>query len=345
VTATAAPPVCPSCGAPATGRYCGRCGAEIGAANAGWQSGIYLGREAALYRRAPREIRTILPLLLEPFRHLDAIPPATWRSIVLVALMGIAPLALIALLQAHELRAYWAIGIYFSALWAVFFGGAFHSTGIHWRRALFAYFGTSIVGMTLLAISLVLNLELLRDPFIAAHNLLISVPASILFIGFPEELTKAMVLFAMWRFGGVPGLRAFVFYGLLSGLGFGINEGISYQSGPYLAEAHRTGDYGGYYLESVLRLTSLPFFHAVWAGTAAYLIWFGARVRSARAGFLVLAVLIPATFHGLYDALADHSTTLSLIVVGLSIVLLGIYVASAPQFERWLGLGADEATA
>ena len=101
-----------------------------------------------------------------------------------------------------------------------------------------------------------------------------------------------------------------MFYGLISGLGFGIKEGVGYQLGPYAAEAAKTGHFAAFYLESVLRLTSLPFFHAVWTGIAAYLIWFAARLPSARAGLLVLALVIPATYHGLYDALVDRSPML-----------------------------------
>lgn len=284
----------------------------------------------------------MLPLLLAPFRHLDAIPRATWRNIAVVAVMGIAPLALVAANQSNEYRAFWALGIYFSALWAIFFGAAFHSTGIRWRKALFVYFGTTIVGMTLLGFALLLNIEAIRSHLVNAANPAISIPSSILFIGIPEELTKALVLFAMWRWWGVGLLRTFLFYGMISGLGFGVYEGVDYQAGPYLAYAHKTGDYGGYYLESVLRLTSLPFFHAVWAGTSAFLIWFAARIPSARGGFLTIAILLPAIFHGTYDGLAGSSTALSLIVVALSIVLLGIYVASAGLLERWFGLPVDD---
>ncbi len=337
---------CWSCGAPVAGRYCGNCGADAragpGSSPSHWQDGIYVGRGAALYRRAPSEIRTLLPLLFQPFRHLDAIPRERWRNIIVVAVMGIAPLALVVLLQKNEYLAFWAIGYYFSTLWAIFFGAAFQSTGVRWRKAVFVYVGTSLIGMLLLTIALILNLEVIRDPFIGAKSLAISIPSSIAFIGFPEEMTKALVLFAIWRWWGVGTLRAFIFYGLLSGLGFGIAEGVDYQSGPYLAAAVKTHDYGGYYLESMLRLTSLPFFHAVWAGTAAFLIWFGARVPSARAAFITLAILIPATYHGVYDALADTHVVLSLIAVGLSIVMLGIYVASARLFEAWLGIPDDE---
>jgi len=336
---------CWSCGAPVAGRYCGNCGADTSLSPSTpthWQDGIYVGRGAALYRRAPSEIRTLLPLLFQPFRHLDAIPRDRWRNIIIVALMGIAPLALLVVLQRNEYYAFWAIGYYFSTLWAIFFGAAFQTTGVRWRKAVFVYVGTSLIGMALLTAALILNLEVLRDPFIAAKSLAISIPSSIVFIGFPEEITKALVLFGIWRWWGVGTLRAFIFYGLLSGLGFGIAEGVGYQSGPYLAAATKTHDYGGYYLESMLRLTSLPFFHAVWAGTGAFLIWFGARVPSARAGFITLAIVIPATYHGLYDALTDSHVVLSLIVVGISIVMLGIYVASARLFESWLGIPDDE---
>ncbi len=198
--------------------------------------------------------------------------------------------------------------------------------------------------MSLLFVALAMNWELLRALFLHSKNLAIAVPSAIAFIGFPEELTKALVLFAIWRFAGLPPLRAFLFYGLVSGLGFGIKEGVGYQLGPYAHTALRSPSCLAimwFYAESVLRLTSLPFFHAVWTGIAAYLIWFAARVSSARAGLLVLAVLVPATFHGLYDALVGRQTVLALVVVGTSIVLLGIYAASAPQFEQWFGLARD----
>jgi RsiW-degrading membrane proteinase PrsW (M82 family) len=340
-------PACWSCGTPPAGHFCGVCGIDLSQPAGTWQEGVFLGaHDAALYRRAPREIRAVLPVLLEPFRHLDAIEPGRWRNVALTALMGLAPLALVTLFENlnNPVLAFRGLGLYFSAMWALFFASAFRATGIRWRIGVAAYFGTVFIGMTALMISLILNVELLREPFLAAKSLWIAIPSAIVFIGFPEELTKALVLFAIWRFAGpLPTLRAFLFYGLISGLGFGIKEGVGYQLGPYAAEAAKSGHFAAFYLESVLRLTSLPFFHAVWTGIAAYLIWFAARLPSARAGLLVLALVIPATYHGLYDALVDRSTILALVVVGLSIVLLGIYAAFAAQFERWFGLEVDDA--
>jgi protease PrsW len=336
---------CPACGAAAAGRFCGECGADL-SASAGWQDGIYLGRRAALYRRAPDEIRAVLPLLFEPFRHLDAIGWPRWRGILLIALMGIGPLAFVTFFSVlgDWYDAYKVLGLYFSALWAVVFAAAFRATGIRWRIGLAAYFGTTFIGMTVLQLSLMLGIEQTRTTLVAAENLLVAIPSAILFIGFPEELTKALVLFAIWRFAGIPPLRAFVFYGLLSGLGFGIKEGVQYQSTVYLQAAGHNGIV--YYLQSVLRMTSLPFFHAMWSGIAAYLIWFAARVPSARAGLIVLAIAVPATFHGLYDAFVGRGGLWSfaaLVVAGTSISLLGIYLASASHFERLLGLAVDDA--
>ncbi len=137
--------------------------------------------------------------------------------------------------------------------------------------------------MSLLLLSLSLNLETLRDPFINAASLAISIPSSILFIGFPEELTKALVLLAIWRWcKQLPALRAFMFYGMLSGLGFGIQEGVSYVLGPYSAEFAKDQNVAEFLFGILLRLSSLPFFHAMWAGIAAFLIWFAARIPSAR---------------------------------------------------------------
>jgi RsiW-degrading membrane proteinase PrsW (M82 family) len=345
---TAAGMTCWSCGC-AIGdgwKYCGDCGCDVASPAGDWQAGVYLGRgRAALYSRAPHEIGELLPILLAPFRHLNAIPANRWRWIALTAAMGLFPLALVSVVArtGDAADGFKAVAFYFSALWALFFASAFRAAGLSWRLSILTYFGTIIVSMSLLLASLALNLEALRDPFINASSLVISIPSSILFIGFLEETTKALVLFAIWRWAKqLPGLRAFMFYGMLAGLGFGIQEGIGYVLGPYSVEYGKSHDVATFLFEIMLRLSSLPFFHATWTGSAAFLIWFAARLPSARAGLIFLAILIPATFHGLYDALVGPHVGWALIVVGTSTVLLGIYAASAAQFERWFGLTVDD---
>ena len=337
---------CALCGSAGTGRYCGNCGAALQDAPTPWQDGVYLGTHRAQFVRvAPHELRELIPLLFAPFRHLDAIPTARWRATLLIAGVSIVPLASLNLFVAlnDPVDAYRAYGLYFSALWALLFAAAFRTTGIHWRLGLLAYFGTMVVGMAALTISLLSGLEALRGPFVGSHAIGVAIPGSILFIGVPEELCKALVLFVIWRYAKDARLRAFVFYGILSGLGFGIKEGLGYQLGDYAAAAARHNfGFITYYLESVLRLTSLPFFHAVWTGIAAFLLWFAQHVEKDRNGLIVLAIAIPATLHGLYDALSDPYPGLALIAVAVAVGIFGIYVASAARFERALGLPVDD---
>lgn len=62
-----------------------------------------------------------------------------------------------------------------------------------------------------------------------------------------------------------------VFYGMMSGLGFGIYEGVNYQM-----NLNRTQGIDQAYFLNIARLTSLPFLHAVWSGLVGYFISFAA---------------------------------------------------------------------
>jgi RsiW-degrading membrane proteinase PrsW (M82 family) len=333
--------VCEACGTQAGDRYCPKCGRDVRFGAPSWQDGLYLGRGAALYRRTPREVLELLPLLVAPFKHLDVITPATWRLVILIVILGVMPIAGLSIFPGGQL-AFWTVGLYFSFVWALLFGALLAPSTTNWRLELTAYFGTAFISVPLLYVALALNLQALRTPFLTDHVSLVSIVAYISFVGVPEELTKALVLFAIWRWAPLPGLRTFILYGLLSGLGFGIAEGIHYQEGVNLAEAQKVSDFAGYYFLNVLRLTSLPLLHAVWTGIAAFLIWFAARVPPLRAGFIVLAILIPATYHGTYDAVSDTMPWAGLVVMSISIVALAIYTASAEQLEAWLTISLRE---
>jgi RsiW-degrading membrane proteinase PrsW (M82 family) len=141
-------------------------------------------------------------------------------------------------------------------------------------------------------------------------------------------------------------LRAFTYYGILSGLGFGIAEGISYQTGSYYQAAESSKDFVAYFFESVLRLTSLPLLHAAWTGTAAYLLWFAAKVRTARTGLVLAAIGLAALFHGVYDGLLAAKWGFAAMGFAvLSLVLIAIYIASARQLEDAFEIQEDGSSA
>ena len=120
-------------------------------------------------------------------------------------------------------------------------------------------------------------------------------------VGLCEELLKALPLIWHYRGKATLNLRGAVAWGLATGVGFGISEGITYSSDYYNGVTT-----GGIY---VVRFVSCVALHAVWSGAAAVLIY--RRQQEFRDvdswwgwAFPVLKVLaVVMVLHGLYDTL------------------------------------------
>jgi RsiW-degrading membrane proteinase PrsW (M82 family) len=120
-------------------------------------------------------------------------------------------------------------------------------------------------------------------------------------VGLCEEFCKAYPL--IFRLGFQPALdsRAACFWGLASGVGFGVAEGIMYASSYYNGIATPT-----IYL---VRFTACVALHATWSGSAAIMIWrerafFASSWEWSDMSLKLLFVLgVPMTLHGLYDTL------------------------------------------
>lgn len=274
--------------------------------------------------------------------HLHDVPQATKRVIALVCAAGILPLAVLTVFAGAPIAQYWGLEFYFTLLWAGFFSAVYRTEGVRVPVAVATFFFTGIVSITILFSILALGLDAIRSPLLASPSFEIAAPAYVVFVGLFEEATKAAALFLIGRyFTKLPALRVFVFYGLISGLGFGVYEGIKYQTEFNVRVLQDTGDFAFYYVANVLRLTSLPFFHAVWAAIAAFLIWFGFRFPKRRLGFFTLAIAVPAVLHGLYDACSRFAPLIALLVAAVSVSVLSVYIASADDLQRDIAPTAD----
>ena len=84
-------------------------------------------------------------------------------------------------------------------------------------------------------------------------------------VGFLEELCKALPLYWHYRKAATLDARGAVVWGLATGIGFGVSEGISYSGNFYNGVSG-----GGIYIVRFISCVSL---HAVWSATVAILIW------------------------------------------------------------------------
>ena len=264
------------------------------------------------------------------------------RKLFILSLVGLTLSFLIAiapLLNAYIL--FYCIAFYFSIIWGLFFYYLFKTDQVRLKTTVLLFFGTQILTTI---IFFVLDVSAI-NPFeglYSTENWLVSLIACILGIGVLEEFVKVLPIFGiLYLSRGVVKSKTAVFYGLMSGIAFGVYEGVNYQLGPNYQMLLDNGISDGYvysYISNISRLTSLPFLHAIWCGIASYFIAFAFLYPRFRVSLYTLAILIPATIHGLYDYLCYNVPFLlaTIPVVLIGVVLLMVYLNIRYDFHSKL---------
>jgi RsiW-degrading membrane proteinase PrsW (M82 family) len=162
--------------------------------------------------------------------------------------------------------------------------------------------GRVLVGFNIVAILFVV-LKFIAFSYGAAMNpengFFISFVGFTLGVGLCEELVKAIPLF--WHRSTAAGSawRGMLIWGLASGAGFGIAEGIMY-SGRYYNGVTGSGIY-------VVRFLSCVALHAIWSGSVAILLYHRRDLFEGLEHWrdwiapTIVVIAIPALLHGLYD--------------------------------------------
>lgn len=260
----------------------------------------------------------------------DQIKSAAWlkeRPFQILMFVGLLPIFTMFLLpSAMEEVGYIVVALYASVLWAFLFHDLFHTKQVQTKVAVKCFLLTSFLSMPAL---FVLSMF---PPISWCHELISqggmgSIIGMFFGVGLAEEFCKlAVVLFVLSRPGSLLIPRTAVFYGMISGLSFGIYEGIGYQ-----LLINRGMDVDSAYFLNILRLTSLPFLHAIWAGTSAYFASFALLFPKMKWALLFLALFIPATLHTAYNVLT--SGIFCLIPASLGLLLLWIYISQTKELE------------
>lgn len=120
-------------------------------------------------------------------------------------------------------------------------------------------------------------------------------------VGLCEEFIKALPLYIKVRDGDALSWRKALVWGLASGVGFGVAEGIMYSSDFY----NGISTWGIY----PVRFISCVALHALWTGSVALMLWHNQEVAGGEldSGEWFLGLLkvqsVPMLLHGLYDTL------------------------------------------
>ena len=150
-------------------------------------------------------------------------------------------------------------------------------------------------------------------------------------VGITEELAKAVPLLIILYRAKEPLIpQTVVYYGLISGIAFGVWEGVEYQMTVNAEQEYTVS----FYL-NILRLTSLPFLHACWCGITGYFLSFANLYPKYRKGLYVLAFTIPALIHGLYDSISGWPFV-SLFMVFIGLMLLMVYLKQSVNYQSKL---------
>lgn len=277
--------------------------------------------------------------LILPSKTFSKEPWRTDRKLFVLALVGLGLSVILSVAPfMNVFGIFYVVALYFSIIWGLFFYYLFKTEQVNLKTTAAIFFGTQ--GVILIAYN-ILGIGAL-NPFEGLYendNNIIALISCILGIGCVEELVKLIPVMLVLYFSKiVVKPQTVVFYGLMSGIAFGVFEGVEYQMGPnfqMLLENDVADAYVYSYLSNIARLTSLPFLHAVWCGIGSYFLAFAYLYPRYRKSLYLLAILIPATIHGLYDYLCFNVpislVTIPVVIVG--VVLLMVYLSIGRNFH------------
>jgi protease PrsW len=268
--------------------------------------------------------------MIFPWKEITSLQWIRDRKLINLAAIGLSPAVALAIAPGVNI-AYWAIALYFSSIWVLFFYYLFRTPQVSARLCYLCFFFTGIISIAVLLVLQNIPPWSLLYPLTDSANFFTRALGMFLAVGISEEICKVAIVFLIARKPGTfLAPQTVVFYGMISGLGFGIYEGVAYQQNINREQGVDTA-----YFLNIARLTSLPFLHAIWTGISAYFISFSIIVPKKRFALWFVAIIIPATLHALYNTFGW-----SLIGLGtglLSVILLMTYLSNCTKMHQHLG--------
>lgn len=274
------------------------------------------------------QIRAIGKELIFPHKQILSRSFLADQRLQILALVGLLPMAIMNI-PLGGIFLFYEVSLYFSIIWGLFFYACFKTQQVRLKPTLSVFFLTQVMVFALWDL---IGLPSI-NPFYALIDTAfpLNVVGYVLGVGFTEELVKMLPLVFILKKAKEPLIpQTIVFYGLMSGIAFGVYEGVGYQM-----TVNAQQNYDVSFFLNIARLTSLPFLHACWCGIAGYFLSFAHLYPKYRRGLYVLAISVPAIIHGLYDSLSNLYIV-NLVVVCLGLLLLVMYLKQGVNYQSKL---------
>lgn len=306
--------------------------------NTGEENNVrYFVKKAGLKANIPHggsiieQLKKVGKELIVPADTFNRVKIMSDTRLIMLALIGLCPSVLM-FLPVGGVLVFYLISLYFATIWGLFFYYFFKTPQVNAKSAVIVFFITQAAVWLLWDVFGIPKL----NPF---YNLIdttfpFTLIGFILGVGLTEELGKAIPLFFISRKYKEPLIpQTMVFYGLMSGIAFGVFEGVQYQTTVNAEQEYTTA-----YFLNILRLTSLPFIHAVWCGIAGYFISFANLYPKYRLSLYFLAIAIPAVLHGIYDTFCGSllGGLIALPIMFLTVILLSNYLKQGVNYQSKL---------
>lgn len=279
----------------------------------------------------PDQLRAIGSELILPIGLFRTRQWMSDKRLLLLALIGLGP-SLIMLLPIGGFAVFYAVALYFSAIWGLFFYYFFKTPQVRLKITMSVFF------LTQAFVFLVWDLFGLPslNPFyqLLDTTFIFELFGYIFGVGLTEETVKLLPLLIIYHYAKEPlQPKTLVFYGLMSGIAFGVFEGVQYQM-----SVNINLDYTSSFFMNIARLTSLPFLHAVWTGIAGYFIGFAKLYPLYRHALYFLAIAIPSVMHGLYDTFCGSyiGMFIAIAITFFGVFLLTTYLKQAQNYQSRL---------
>jgi len=267
-------------------------------------------------------------VFINPFKYLNSSIKENAIIYILLAIVLIHVLALYT--SGIPMLSYSIYGLYFASIWGLILYKIIATKQTDLKIILIISITTILASIFSIELFHQTSIWSVFDKLIYSNNIILKFFAMLFGVAILEEALKQVFVYVtIIRDKKVILPRTAILYGMIAGLSFGIFEGIEYQM-----NLNKSFSVDVNYFTNIIRITSLPFFHAIWAGIGAYFISLSFIELKYKYSFRIMGLFIPSLLHALYNTFGLNVFGIAIII--LSSILLTVYLTKSDMVGKQL---------